>query len=56
MKLSTADMLRRDQFVLKMCRGWQLPTCIVYGGGYNRTEGMTAKLHVQTIRAAAALT
>ena len=53
MKLSTADMQRRDKFAIKAARRWNIPTTIVYGGGYNRIEGMTAALHVQTIRVAA---
>ena len=55
MKLSTADMRQRDEFTLKLCHRWHVPTTIVYGGGYNRTEGFTAQLHVQTIRVAAEL-
>lgn len=55
MKLSTRDMLARDEFVLNLAHRWRIPTCVVYGGGYNRQDGMTARLHVQTIRAAASL-
>lgn len=53
MKLSTAQMAERDRFVIELTRGWSIPTVVVYGGGYNRTPGMTARLHVQTIQIAA---
>ena len=53
MRLSTEDMLRRDHYAIHAARRWDIPTVVVYGGGYNRTEGMTADLHVQTIRVAA---
>jgi acetoin utilization deacetylase AcuC-like enzyme len=53
MRLSTQDMLRRDRFAINAARRWGIPTVVVYGGGYNKTEGMTAALHVQTIRVAA---
>ena len=53
MKLSTQDMRRRDAFAIEAARKWHIPTVVVYGGGYNRTPGMTAALHVQTLRVAA---
>jgi acetoin utilization deacetylase AcuC-like enzyme len=53
MKLTAEDLLARDTFVLTTCRRHCIPTVTVYGGGYNRVEGMTAKLHVQTVTAAA---
>lgn len=52
MRLSTADMLERDRFAIGLCRRWGVPVCVVYGGGYNRVEGMTARLHVQTVSVA----
>jgi acetoin utilization deacetylase AcuC-like enzyme len=55
MRLSTADMRERDRFTLELCRRWGIPVTIVYGGGYNKTEGMTARLHVQTIAVAGEL-
>lgn len=54
MKLTTADMKRRDEFAITAARRWGIPTVIVYGGGYNKTDGVTAALHVQTIETAAA--
>jgi hypothetical protein len=46
-------MQTRDGFVIDLARGWEIPLVIVYGGGYNRTPGMTGRLHVQTVRIAA---
>lgn len=52
MKLSTEDIRLRDEYVLKMTHRLSIPTCIVYGGGYNRDPHITTLLHVQTIRVA----
>ncbi|HEX8324105.1 MAG TPA: histone deacetylase [Tepidisphaeraceae bacterium] len=52
MKLTTVEMKRRDLFAIHAARRWEVPTVVVYGGGYNRTDGMTANLHVQTVKAA----
>ena len=52
MCLSTADVRARDEFVVSLCRGWGIPTVVLYGGGYNRVEGMTTELHCQTVRVA----
>jgi acetoin utilization deacetylase AcuC-like enzyme len=53
MKLSTSDMRRRDEFAIDATRRWGIPTVLVYGGGYNRTPGMTGWLHVQSVHVAA---
>lgn len=53
MKLSAEQMAERDRFAIGLARGWGIPTVVVYGGGYNRTPGMTGRLHVQTVRIAA---
>jgi len=53
MALSTEDMARRDHYAIDLCRKWSIPTAVVYGGGYHKTLGMTATLHVQTVRIAA---
>ena len=53
MNLSTQQMRERDRFTIGLAHGWSIPTVIVYGGGYNRTPGMTAALHVQTVEVAA---
>jgi acetoin utilization deacetylase AcuC-like enzyme len=54
MTLSTADVRERDRWTIDLCRGWSIPTVVLYGGGYNRAEGMTTELHCQTVRVAAA--
>lgn len=53
MTLSTADMAERDRFAIELLRGWEIPTVVLYGGGYNKVEGMTTALHCQTIEIAA---
>ena len=53
MRLSTEDMARRDRYAIDLLRGWGIPTVVLYGGGYNKVEGMTTELHCQTIRIAA---
>ena len=53
MALSTEGMATRDTLVLRHCLEYAAPTVVVYGGGYNRTPGMTATLHAQTVRIAA---
>ena len=55
MRLSTAQMSERDRTVLSWCRARSLPVAVLYGGGYNREPGMTARLHANTIEAAAEL-
>lgn len=54
MMLSSDDMRRRDEWTIALCRDWRIPTAVLYGGGYNKVEGMTTELHCQTVRAAAA--
>jgi acetoin utilization deacetylase AcuC-like enzyme len=53
MSLSTRAMKQRDQMVLHNVRRWGVPCAVVYGGGYNRTQGMTAYLHTQSVCVAA---
>lgn len=53
MRLSTQQMAARDRFVLSLCREYAASTVVVYGGGYNRAEHMTGRLHAQTILEAA---
>jgi acetoin utilization deacetylase AcuC-like enzyme len=50
MKLSTQQMRERDKLVISTGKRWGIPTVLVYGGGYNKTPGMTAELHVQSIQ------
>jgi acetoin utilization deacetylase AcuC-like enzyme len=52
MRLSTADMLQRDRWTIDLFRDWQIPTVVLYAGGYNRVPGMTTELHCQTVRVA----
>ncbi len=54
MTLTTAEMRDRDAWTIDLCRGWGIPTVVLYGGGYNRVDGMTAELHCQTVRVAGA--
>lgn len=53
MRLNTEQMAERDRHVLKLCREYATPIVVVYGGGYNRGDHMTGKLHAQTILEAA---
>lgn len=54
MRLNTEQMLERDRMVLDWCRKRSLPVVVLYGGGYHREPGMTARLHANTIQVAAA--
>ena len=53
MTLTTADVRERDATTINLCRRWSIPTVVLYGGGYNKVEGMTTELHCQTVRVAA---
>ena len=53
MMLTTADMRRRDEWTIAQCRDRRIPTVVLYGGGYNKVDGMTTELHCQTVRVAA---
>ncbi len=53
MRLTTAHMAERDRRVLSWCRARDLPVALLYGGGYHREPGMTARLHANTITLAA---
>lgn len=53
MRLSTEQMRERDAFAINLSRDLHVPTVVVYGGGYNKTAGMTSELHVQTVSVAA---
>lgn len=54
MRLTLTDLLERDRFVLSLFRGSGIPLAVLYGGGYNREPGHTARLHRNTVTAAAA--
>jgi acetoin utilization deacetylase AcuC-like enzyme len=53
MRLTTGQMRTRDRLVIDWCVGRDLPLAILYGGGYHREPGMTARLHADTITQAA---
>jgi acetoin utilization deacetylase AcuC-like enzyme len=52
MKLTTADMAERDRWTINLLRDAAIPTVVLYGGGYNKVDGMTTELHCQTVRIA----
>jgi acetoin utilization deacetylase AcuC-like enzyme len=53
MRLTTAQMAERDLLVVDWCLQRRLPLVVLYGGGYHREPGMTARLHANTITIAA---
>lgn len=53
MRLTTEQMSERDRLVLQWCLDRDLPIAVLYGGGYHRIPGMTARLHANTILTAA---
>lgn len=52
MMLSVADMQRRDDVIIRAFIKNRIPLAILYGGGYNRQPGLTAKLHRNTVASA----
>ena len=55
MKLTTGHLAERDRLVIDWCLTRRLPLVVLYGGGYHRVPGMTARLHANTITLAATL-
>jgi acetoin utilization deacetylase AcuC-like enzyme len=55
MRLTTEQMTNRDRLVVEWCLQRGLPLAVLYGGGYHREPGMTARLHANTITTAAKL-
>jgi len=49
MRLSEADIRERNDFILQLARGWNVPLSIVYGGGYNTDDSLTNRLHALPI-------
>lgn len=49
MRLTTEQMGIRDRLVVDWCLGRRLPLAALYGGGYHREPGMTARVHANTI-------
>lgn len=54
MRLATSDLRHRDAYTIALCRDWNIPIVILYGGGYHPMPGMTAALHCQTVEVAVA--
>ncbi|MEM6910547.1 MAG: histone deacetylase [Verrucomicrobiota bacterium] len=53
MRLTVREMMWRDAHVLHLVREiHRVPLAVLYGGGYQRTYGHTARLHRNTIAAA----
>ncbi|MBT8044317.1 MAG: histone deacetylase [Verrucomicrobiae bacterium] len=52
MMLSVSDMQRRDDVIIRAFIKNRIPLAILYGGGYNRHSGLTAKLHRNTVASA----
>jgi acetoin utilization deacetylase AcuC-like enzyme len=53
MRLRDAHLAARDQLVLDLVTGSDVPLVVLYGGGYNRDRLHTARLHANTIKLAA---
>jgi acetoin utilization deacetylase AcuC-like enzyme len=52
MRLTSTDLDVRDRLVASLCREFEVPLAVLYGGGYNRTPGMTARLHANSVKTA----
>ena len=52
MRLTLRDMMERDAFVLEQFVPAGIPVAVLYGGGYNREPGHTARLHRNSVAAA----
>lgn len=55
MKLTTEDMSLRNRMVAEWCLDMDVPTTVVYGGGYHQEPEMTAQLHAMTTQEIAAI-
>lgn len=53
MTLTDANLRARDRHVLDLVTIRQIPTAVLYGGGYNRDRVHTARLHAETVLLAA---
>jgi acetoin utilization deacetylase AcuC-like enzyme len=53
MRLTDSDMADRDHHVLDAVTQREVPTVVLYGGGYNRDRIHTARLHANTVLLAA---
>ncbi len=52
MLLSVKDLQRRDEVILTAFLRNRIPVTVLYGGGYNRMEEGTAKIHRNTVTTA----
>lgn len=52
MMLSLKDLQRRDEVLLSAFLRNRIPVAVLYGGGYNREPGNTAKIHRNTVATA----
>ena len=52
MMLSLRDLQRRDEVILSAFLKNRIPVAVLYGGGYNRAQGDTAKIHRNTVATA----
>ncbi|MGJ8678168.1 MAG: histone deacetylase family protein [Akkermansiaceae bacterium] len=52
MMLTTEDMQRRDDTIIRAFIRNRIPIAILYGGGYNKDPGLTAELHKNTVASA----
>jgi acetoin utilization deacetylase AcuC-like enzyme len=50
--LSRAGLRRRDDLVIRTCRGWGAGVGVVLAGGYAWNEEDTVRIHCETVRAA----
>ena len=50
MLLTLAEIKERDRFVSQLAFSRNLPTVLLYGGGYNRQVINTAKIHASTVQ------
>ena len=49
LRLSPADLRRRDAYVAGLCRDRGIPLAVTLGGGYRRTASAAASLHGATV-------
>jgi acetoin utilization deacetylase AcuC-like enzyme len=50
MRLSWEDLRKRDAWMAQWLRSWSVPVVVLYGGGYHAVEGMTARIHAETVK------
>jgi acetoin utilization deacetylase AcuC-like enzyme len=50
MKLTITELETRDRWIASLCRDYEVPLAVLYGGGYNREPGMTVRLHANSVK------